>query len=314
MKILVTGGKGFVGRYVIERLQSIHIVENYDLPDDILDEKNLFEKTKGIDIVIHLAGIAHLEQCNNDAHNAINTNIMGTVNLLEACLYNKVKRIIYISSQYVFSRDGGIYKCCKKACEDIIREYQKQYGLDFTIVRCGSIYGKGADKNNYVYDLITKALKGELPIIGDETRREYIHVKDVAKGSDIIITCTPSSEAFLDGTWLKKGAHISAIGADTSAKRELMTSVIKNCDKHVVDYIPQAFVVGDFKIPKDEGIINEEGIYAELGEIVAGKKIGRESPDEITMFKATGLAIQDVSTASKVFELAKSRAVGINLV
>ena len=81
----------------------------------------------------------------------------------------------------------------------------------------------------------------------------------------------------------------------------------------MVDFIPQAFVVGDFKIPKEEGVITEEDIYAEMGEIVAGKKKGRESPDEVTMFKATGLAIQDVGTASKVYDLAKTKSVGIIL-
>ncbi len=94
-----------------------------------------------------------------------------------------------------------------------------------------------------------------------------------------------------------------------------MTSVIEKCDKRVVDFIPQAFVVGDFKVPKEEGVIKEEDIYAEMGEIVAGKKKkGRESPDEITMFKATGLAIQDVGTASKVYELAKAKGVGVTLI
>jgi alanine dehydrogenase len=137
--------------------------------------------------------------------------------------------------------------------------------------------------------------------------------KDAAKKSDILITCTPSPEAFIDGLWIKKGCHISAIGADTGAKRELMTSVITKMDKRVVDFIPQAFVVGDFKVPKEEGVITETDIYAEMGEIVAGKKKGREHPDEITMFKATGLAIQDVGTAHKVYRLAKSKSIGIEI-
>jgi len=80
-----------------------------------------------------------------------------------------------------------------------------------------------------------------------------------------------------------------------------MTSVIKKCDKLAVDFIPQAFVVGDFKVPKDEGVIAEDDIHAELGAIVAGHKEGRTSPEEITLFKATGLAIQDVGTAYKVY-------------
>jgi ornithine cyclodeaminase/alanine dehydrogenase-like protein (mu-crystallin family) len=134
-----------------------------------------------------------------------------------------------------------------------------------------------------------------------------------ARDSDIVITCTPSPEPFIDGAWLKPGCHVSAIGADTGAKRELMTSVIKKCDKLVVDFIPQAFVTGDFAKPKEEGAVKEEDIHAELGKIVAGQKSGRENPNEITLFKATGLAIQDVGTAYKVYQLALEKKVGIDI-
>ena len=92
-----------------------------------------------------------------------------------------------------------------------------------------------------------------------------------------------------------------------------MTSVIKRCDKLVVDFIPQAFVTGDFAKPKEEGVITEGDIHAQLGEIVAGKKSGRESGEEVTLFKATGLAIQDVGTAYKVYQLAKEKGAGIEI-
>ncbi|MFP3951201.1 MAG: ornithine cyclodeaminase family protein [Candidatus Bathyarchaeia archaeon] len=142
---------------------------------------------------------------------------------------------------------------------------------------------------------------------------EFIQVdsaEEAAQGSDILITCTPSAEPFISGKWLKQGCHISAIGADTGAKRELETSVLERCDKLVVDFIPQAFAVGDFKAPKEEGVITEGDVYAELGEIVAGSKPGREGAEEITLFKATGLAIQDVGTAFKVYKLAKAKGIG----
>lgn len=168
-----------------------------------------------------------------------------------------------------------------------------------------------------IYDIIPEAMEAFAKEMKEMFPKvDFVPAKsahEAAEGSDIVITCTPSPKPFLDGAWLKKGAHVSAIGADTGAKRELMTSVIEKCDKHVVDFIPQAFVVGDFKVPKEEGVIKEEDIYAELGEIVAGKKKGRTSSDEITMFKATGLAIQDVGTASKVYALAKAKKVGITL-
>jgi len=133
------------------------------------------------------------------------------------------------------------------------------------------------------------------------------------RGVDIVVTCTPSQEPFLKGEWIEEGMHISAIGADTAAKRELDSSVIRKVDKLVVDFIDQALVVGDLAVPISEGVIGREDIYAELGEIVAGKKKGRESDEEITLFKATGLAIQDVGTAFKVYQLAKERGIGREL-
>jgi alanine dehydrogenase len=165
-----------------------------------------------------------------------------------------------------------------------------------------------------VYDVVPEAKAA----FAKEMKERYPKVdfvavdsaKEATEGSDIVITCTPSPEPFIDGAWLKKGAHVSAIGADTGAKRELMTSVIERCDKLVVDFIPQAFVVGDFAKPKEEGVITEDDVYAEMGEVVAGKKKGRTSPDEITLFKATGLAIQDVGTAHKVYQLAKEKGIG----
>jgi alanine dehydrogenase len=168
-----------------------------------------------------------------------------------------------------------------------------------------------------IYDIIPEAIE---PFIKDMKamypKTEFTPAKsaeEATKGSDIIITCTPSPTPFIKGEWLKKGAHVSAIGADTAAKRELETSVIKTVTKRVVDFMPQAFVVGDFANPKEEGVISEKDIYAEIGEIVAGHKKGRTNSDEITLYKATGLAIQDVGTGVKVYELAVKKKIGTEL-
>jgi len=138
-------------------------------------------------------------------------------------------------------------------------------------------------------------------------------VEEAVRGSDIIITCTPSTKPFIKGDMIEEGVHISAIGADTRAKRELETDVLikaRDKGKIVVDSVDQALVVGDFAVPLQEGAIRKEDIYAELCEIVAGKKVGRTKADEITIFKATGLAIEDVATAYKVYQMAKERGIG----
>ena len=155
-----------------------------------------------------------------------------------------------------------------------------------------------------------KEMKAMYPSVDFVTAKS---AEEATKGSDIIITCTPSSTPFIKGEWLKKGAHVSAIGADVAAKRELETSVLNKANKLVVDFIPQAFVVGDFAKPKEEGAVSEKDIYAEMGEIVSGQKKGRTSPDEITLFKATGLAIEDVGTGAKVYELAVKKKIGTEL-
>ena len=135
-------------------------------------------------------------------------------------------------------------------------------------------------------------------------------LEQALSGADIVVTCTPSAKPYLRAEWIAPGTHVSAVGADTAAKRELESGLVKKVDRLVVDFIPQALVVGDFAAPIAEGVLKKEDLNTELGEIVAGKKKGRQRHDEITLFKATGLAIQDVSTAYRVYNLAKSKGIG----
>jgi len=193
VKTLVTGSSGFVGREVVKllRWQGDEVIE-YDIShgENILDKSLLMQAIvdQNIGAIIHLAGTAHLEQCAAFPDKAVETNIMGTINLIELCCRsgNKAK-LIYISSSYVNSREGGIYRITKQTCEELIKEYHKNYGLRYTIVRCGSIYGAGADENNYLYQIIKGVLESDRVFVCEETgqeTREYIHVSDVARGID----------------------------------------------------------------------------------------------------------------------------------
>ena len=96
-----------------------------------------------------------------------------------------VKRFIYASTVYVHSREGGFYRCSKQASEAYVEEYQKIYGLDYTILRYGSLYGPRADATNGLYRVVKSALKsGIVGYEGDvEAMREYIHVEDAARAS-----------------------------------------------------------------------------------------------------------------------------------
>ena len=126
---------------------------------------------------------------------------------------------------------------------------------------------------------------------------------------DILVTTTPSREPVVRAEWIKEGTHINAIGADAPGKQEIDGNLLKRA-KIVVDDYEQAKHSGEINVPLSLGIITEEDIYASIGEIIAGKKKGRESEDEITLFDSTGLAIQDIATASKVYEEAVKRGIG----
>lgn len=166
------------------------------------------------------------------------------------------------------------------------------------------------------YDISEKSCRNFLASVENKVDAEIELVenpKDAAEDVDILITCTPSTQPIVRGDWLNEGIHITAIGADMPKKRELYSDAFKKIDKIVVDSIAQAVNVGELMVPLSEGIINRDCIYAEIGEIVAGRKPGRDNDKEITLFKSTGLAIQDISTAYEVYKIAKEKHVGIEV-
>ena len=133
--------------------------------------------------------------------------------------------------------------------------------------------------------------------------------KEAADSSDIIVTATPAIRPVIICDWILPGVHINAIGADAPGKEELDPEILRKA-KIVVDDWDQAIHGGEVNVPISKGIIKKEDIYADIGEIVTGRKRGRESESEITVFDSTGLAIQDVAVASLVFEKAKEKGLG----
>ena len=197
MKAIVFGGSGFIGSYVADELtERGNDVTIFDIKPskyaqknqkmivgDILDEKTVKEAVKGHDYVFDFAGMSDLDGATSDPLSTIKLNILGTNNILEACTKEKVKRFVYASTVYVYSELGGFYRCSKQAAESYIEEYQRKHGLDFTILRYGTVYGPRADEKNSVYRYLMQALNdGKITCKGSgEELREYVHVKDVAK-------------------------------------------------------------------------------------------------------------------------------------
>jgi alanine dehydrogenase len=128
--------------------------------------------------------------------------------------------------------------------------------------------------------------------------------------SDICVTCTSSQQPLLDFGAVSPGTFIAAIGADNPQKQEIHPSLMQN-SKVVCDILEQCAVMGDLHHALEASVVKRADVHAELGEVVAGRKPGRESDDEIIVFDSTGMALQDVAAAAFVFEKAQRRGSGV---
>ncbi|MDD4858829.1 MAG: ornithine cyclodeaminase family protein [Dehalococcoidales bacterium] len=153
-----------------------------------------------------------------------------------------------------------------------------------------------------VYDLSTAAIDrfiADFPQFPVKASR----LGEVA-AADIVCTVTPARQPVLRKEWVRPGTHINAIGADAKGKEELEPAILKSAVV-VVDDIEQATGGGEINVPISRGLFTESDIYATLADIVSGKKPGRRSNDEITIFDSTGIAIEDIACARIIYEKAK---------
>jgi alanine dehydrogenase len=127
--------------------------------------------------------------------------------------------------------------------------------------------------------------------------------------SDVCVTCTTAKKYFIEKADVRTGTFIAAVGADNPEKQELDPKLLAS-SKVVVDILEQCATIGDLHHALAAGLMTRENVHAELGEIVAGKKAGRTSQDEITVFDSTGMALQDAAAAAIVYEKATSSGKG----
>jgi UDP-glucose 4-epimerase len=204
MKVIIFGGSGFLGSHVADVLDDAgHEVLIYDIRrsaylrssqkmivGDILDQKKVESAVKGCDIVYNFAGIADINEASNKPLESVKCNILGNSIILEASRRARIKRFVFASTLYVYSNSGAFYRSTKQACELLIENYGEIFKLPYTILRYGSLYGPRANRENFIYTIIKQALiEKKITRYGDgEEIREYIHVRDAAKGSVEILS------------------------------------------------------------------------------------------------------------------------------
>ena len=131
------------------------------------------------------------------------------------------------------------------------------------------------------------------------------------KDADLICTVTASRDPVLQGAWISPGAHINAVGAALPTARELDSEAVARSKVYVDRHESALAEAGDILIPISEGVFNADHIRGEVGGVLMGSEAGRESPDEITLFKSLGLAIEDLAAARHIYDKGVALGTGV---
>jgi alanine dehydrogenase len=136
------------------------------------------------------------------------------------------------------------------------------------------------------------------------------NVEDVVRGADVVVTVTPARGAIVMDGWIAEGTHVAALGADKGGDQELDPRILQRA-RVFVDDIRQCRTDGEINVPLAEGLLREDDVAGEIGEVIVGKKEGRKSESEITVFDSTGIALQDSATVPLEYERALAAGVGV---
>jgi ornithine cyclodeaminase len=132
----------------------------------------------------------------------------------------------------------------------------------------------------------------------------FTSAEDAVRGSDIVVTVTPSESPLVRNEWIGEGTHISAMGADDKGKIELDTAILKRA-RLFAEYPRQSVIIGEFQHAFADGLIRSVDEICALGSVTLGDSPGRVSDTDITVFDSSGIAIQDLAVARAVFEVAQ---------
>ena len=137
--------------------------------------------------------------------------------------------------------------------------------------------------------------------------------QQAVEGADIVCTVTQAKEPILQGAWLKPGAHINAVGACAGNARELDSAAV--CRSRI--YLDQREAAlrdgGDLAIPLASGELDQDRIIGEVGQVMLGQIPGRQSEEEITLFESVGIAVEDLSAAALIYQLACQQGLGVEV-
>lgn len=274
-KVVVFGGSGFLGSNVADALSEVGAnVVIFDLKKspyiqngqkmvvgDIINKKDVINVVKGASFVYNFAGVSNLKESLKQPFDTMYFNVLGNINILNACVKNKVNRFVFASSLYVYSNGGSFYRISKLSSELIIEQFQEKFGLEYTIMRYGSLYGPRSDLRNGIYRFIHQAVtEGKIEYHGTEDDiRDYIHVHDASRLSIKI----------LDKSYKNKCITIS--GQQTLSAKSVLSMIneILNKKIKIKIYPPKEFInysITPYNFTPRQGIRLIDKSFVDMGE------------------------------------------------
>ncbi|MDD4126416.1 MAG: NAD(P)-dependent oxidoreductase [Methanomicrobium sp.] len=254
MRAFVTGGRGFLGRHITEELlrRGIETI-TYDIIDDdknkdsnllihikgdILDKEKLKTAMEGCEIVFHTAAIADINVVRDIPEKTMEINVVGTTNCLQAARECGVKRFLFASSVYSAGNHGSFYSISKKAGESLCKTYYEEFGLEYTILRYGSLYGTEPNHWNFIYGVCKELLKtGRYTYKSSpDSLREYIHINDASRES-VKIACNSefaNKVVMIAGHQRMKVKELFAMIEEILGKSIQVNYATKKADNHYI--------------------------------------------------------------------------------
>ena len=171
-KVVVIGGSGFMGSHTADVLtEQGYQVTIYDcnpspwlrnnqqmVLGDILDFDKLCQTLDGARYIYHYAGITDINESMMKPYETVNLNVMGATTVMQAAVQVDVERFVYASTMYVYSPYGSFYRASKQAAETLIEAYHDHFGIDYTFLRYGSLYGPRAQEWNGLYKYVSQII------------------------------------------------------------------------------------------------------------------------------------------------------------
>ncbi len=290
MKLLVTGGAGFIGscfiRHVLAKHKDYEIInldkltyagniENLDdikndpryqfVKGDIVDKNLAMELTSSVDVVVNFAAESHVDRSIEGPEVFIETNVKGTLNLLQASLKNKVKRYLQVSTDEVYGTLGKTgyfyettplapnspYSASKASADMLVRAYFETYKMPNLITRCSNNYGPYQYPEKLIPFFITKLLKGEkVPVYGDGLNvRDWLYVYDHCEAIDTVLNKGKEGEVYnIGGHNEKTNMEITRLILDAMGKDESSIEYVQDRLGH-----DRRYAIANDKIQKELG-------------------------------------------------------------